>query len=360
MRLYPSAPQSACSEPVLVTATRYTLSERRLEPMECQASNGNIAEGLIENRHIGWAVVSDHRQAIPYSTPAAEEIATFFRSAAKPFQALPLLGEVCREGLSSEDLAIACASHSASQQHIERVESLLAKAGLDASSLQCGPAEPGDDVMRRALRASGLPSGAIYNNCSGKHAGMLLCCRRQGWDMSRYLQPDHPLQQVILRALRHWGGVEEIPLAVDGCGAPVFYLSLPVMARLYACLGVENALSPLRDAMLAHPELVGGEGRVDTVIMQVSRNRLLAKVGADGVLCASRPETGHGLALKIADGSPSVRNLAFVHFLRALGWLDDAAWKDLRLAPHRETRRYNTLGQIIGEYRVHHLPGSPS
>jgi L-asparaginase II len=354
-----SSPHLACSEPILVTAVRYEISDRRIVPQGSRSPENPVTAGLVENRHIGWAIVSDSRQTILYSTPGAQAIATFFRSAAKPFQAFPLLETGYLESLSSEDLAIACASHSASQEHVDQVEHLLDKAGLDASALQCGPDEPGDGVMRRALRASGFSPGKIHNNCSGKHAGMLLCCRAHGWDASRYLQPDHPLQQRILRVLRHWGGVAEIPLAVDGCGAPVFYLPLATMARLYACLGAEDAFSPLREAMLAHPELVGGEGRVDTAIMQASRGHLLAKVGADGVLCASHPGTGQGLALKIADGSASVRNLALVHLLRALGWLDDAAWDDPRLAPHREHRRFNTLGQAVGEYQVHYLPKSP-
>ena len=335
-----------------ITATRFPVS-------------GDSQNVLAENYHAAWAVVCDWQGKPVWSTCDALEMTTFIRSAAKPFQALPLL-DFCEEQkgeksglLSSEDLAIACASHSASHRHVHCVEVLLGKAGFTPDALQCGADWPGDMASRRALQAQGRMPEKIHNNCSGKHAGMLFCCRQNGWDSARYLDAEHPLQQRILDGVKHWGELTDIPLAVDGCGAPVFYLPLVTMARLYTYLGYENTFKPLRDAMLMYPDLVGGEGRVDTSIMQASRGSLLAKVGADGVLCVSFSERGQGLALKVADGSASIRNLALVHLLRALGWLDDVAWEDSRLAAYRENRRFNTLGQVIGDYRMDGLPNHP-
>jgi L-asparaginase II len=340
-----------------VTATRFPVSRAFESPLQ---------SALPENDHAGWAIVYDahasiqNRHPIVWATAGAQACTTFIRSAAKPFQALPLLdffGDDVPQSfrLSSEDLAIACASHTGSQAHIDRVTVLLSKASLTADSLNCGPDWPGDRAMRQAVQGRGGMKEKLYNNCSGKHAGMLFCCQRNGWPVQDYLDPTHPLQRRIVEGIQQWSGISDIPLAVDGCGAPVFYLPLAAMARLYACLGAESALAPLREAMLAYPVLVGGEGRVDIVIMQASQGRLLAKVGADGVLCVAYPEQGLGLALKIADGSATVRNMTLVHLLKSLDWLDATAWEDHRLAPHRDTNRLNTLRQVIGDYRIQGL-----
>ncbi|HEY9746519.1 MAG TPA: asparaginase, partial [Oculatellaceae cyanobacterium] len=290
-------------------------------------------ESLIENRHWGWVALAKPLQRRLYCTPGAGQLATFFRSSAKPFQAFPLVAAGCADQLSTEELAVICASHTGSERHIALVQQILGKANLTPDALQCGPHPPLDDEARQKLREQGVSPTSVHNNCSGKHAGMLFYCRAAGLDTTSYLNPKHPLQQCIIEGLRRFSGVQEIPLAVDGCGAPVFYLPLSAMATLYAHLGSEAALAPIRQAMTAYPELVGGEGRVDTVIMQVSRGQLLAKVGADGVLCVSRVGQGEGLAVKLADGSNTVRDLAVVAILHRLGWLDEIAWQDTRLQP---------------------------
>jgi L-asparaginase len=332
------SPDSSQSEEVLVTQTRFSVEKQM---------------SLIENQHLGWAVWSNAAGTETSCTPGAEHIATFIRSAAKPFQALPLVLTGASQALSSETLAISCASHTGTEVHIRLVEALLKQSDLKVSDLQCGADWPVDGLRRRALRQAGEPANAIYHNCSGKHAGMLFCCRQNGWPIENYLDAEHPLQRMIVENLQKLTGLTEIPLAVDGCGAPVFYLPLPVMARLYASLGSEPLFAPLREAMLAHPELVGGPGRVDTAIMQASGGKILAKVGADGVLCVANPNSQQGLALKIADGSAAIRNFALVEILVTLGWLSAQEAKDPRLSEHREARRLNSQRKTIGETRLH-------
>jgi L-asparaginase len=206
--------------------------------------------------------------------------------------------------------------------------------------------------MTRLLQ-SGLKPTRLFNNCSGKHAGMLFYCHRAGLDPSTYLQPQHPLQQRILQAVKHWGGTEDVPLAIDGCGAPIFYLPLVSMARLYAHLGSSSQFLPLRDAMTAHPEIVGGQGRVDTCIMQATQGQLLAKVGADGVLCVTRVGADEGLALKLSDGSADVRDMALLQILINLGWIKGEALHDPRLQPFLEKQfRKNTQGLTVGQYEL--------
>lgn len=333
---------------VLVTANRYLTN----------TSDGELSnrESLIENIHLGWLVVSHSQRGLLYSTPGALETATFFRSSAKPFQAYPLVADELHHQLTEAELALTCASHVGASQHLDLARSILRKAGLAETCLRCGPHSPIDANTRQDLRLSGHAPTAIHNNCSGKHAGMLFYCQQKGLPVASYLDVDHPLQLRILDYLRQWGQIQGIPTAIDGCGAPVFYLPLKTMALLYALLGSDEAFAPLRDAMIHHPEIVGGEGRVDTVIMQASQGRLLAKVGADGVLCVSQIGTGEGLALKIADGNEAVRNMTVVEILTRLGWLDGRAVQDKRLTPFQEQLRFNTEGKAVGHYQIHYPP----
>ncbi len=344
----PPSIESSVEPSVLVTANRYLTN----------TSDGALSnrESLIENIHLGWIAISHHHRGLLYSTPGAQETATFFRSSAKPFQAYPLVADELHSKLTEPELALTCASHVGSSLHVDLARSVLRKAGLEEHCLQCGPHSPIDAEMRDSLRQLGQTATAIHNNCSGKHAGMLFYCQQKGLPISNYLNVHHPLQQNILGHLAQWGGVQSIPTAIDGCGAPVFYLPLQTMALLYAHLGTSEAFRPLKEAMIHHPEIVGGEGRVDTVIMQASQGRLIAKVGADGVLCVSQIGTGEGLAVKIADGNEVVRNMAVVEILIRLGWLDTQAIQDQRLASFRGQQRLNTQGKVVGHYQIQYPP----
>jgi len=339
-------------EQILVTGTRFLVDSSSQTGLSEQ-------ESLVENRHLGWLVVTDRHQRLLYCTPGASETATFFRSSAKPFQALPLVEKGFHTELTIEELAIACASHTGSIRHTILAHRILEKGGYTEDQLQCGPHAPSDSAMLEQLGKSGAAPGRIHNNCSGKHAAMLFYCRKAGLDPNTYLDPAHPFQQHILSSLRRWSNVDTIPLAIDGCGAPVFYLPLKSMALLYAHLGSSPEFEPLKHAMTTYPEIVGGKGRVDTVLMQASQGRLLAKVGADGVLCVSHVGTGEGLALKLSDGSGDVRDLALVQILVTLGWLDQNALSHSELIAYLNKRhRMNTQNKIVGEYHVHFKTGA--
>lgn len=308
---------------------------------------------FCENRHRGWLVVTDSTGHSLYSTPGAAEIATFFRSSAKPFQAYPLVAAGYHQTLCAEELAITCASHTASDEHLVWVNSLLKKGGFQKSHLQCGPHPPLDNTQRRILEIAGQSPGALHNNCSGKHAGMLYACARSGWPAETYLGLEHPLQLEILEGISRWSGESEIPRSVDGCGAPVFYMPLKAMARLYACLGGADAFAPISKAMKDFPVLVGGEGRIDTVLMQASGGKLLAKVGADGVMGVSLVGRGQGMAVKIADGSNEIRNRFVVWALQELGWLEEEALSHPALICYLSEERLNTQGRVVGQYRFY-------
>jgi L-asparaginase II len=178
---------------------------------------------------------------------------------------------------------------------------------------------------------------------------MLAACVRHGWPVEGYLSLAHPLQQNINAALRQLTGLETLQYGVDGCGAPVAYLPIWAMARAFARLSEDQHGQKALAAMAAHPVLVGGPGRVDTALMQATQGRVIAKVGAEGVLCAAHPGKQQGTALKMLDGNGDVRDVVFVHLLRQLGWLDDAAWQDAGLYRWTRPVRHNTLGHPVVE-----------
>lgn len=336
---------SSLNDQILVTANRFwTDAAGNIQPER---------KSIIENRHLGWLTVTNRQGHVLYSTPGAAETATFFRSSGKPFQAFPLVESGFHQELSTRELALTCASHTGSKHHMEIAAAILEKAGLSEEALQCGPHAPADPEMVSHIHRTGEAPTRLFNNCSGKHAGMLFYCHKTGLDPKTYLQPQHPLQQRILNAVKQWGGVEDVPLAIDGCGAPIFYLPLTSMARLYAHLGTSSEFAPLQQAMTQHPELVGGQGRVDTSIMQATEGRLLAKVGADGVLCVAKVSADEGLALKLSDGSAEVRDMALVQILIHLNWLTEQDTQDPRLRPFLEKKfRKNTQERTVGDYHI--------
>jgi len=306
----------------------------------------------LENRHQAWLLVSDSQGNLRISSTPEPEVAAsyacFFRSAAKPFQAWPLVQYGHHRSLSTEELALACGSHSGSPAQIELAASLLKRAGIEPECLQCGPQQPLDPT---ALSVSLTPT-PLHNNCSGKHAAMLYLCRQMGWDIATYLESSHPLQVLIKQELCKLAGMADCPTAVDGCGAPTFYLPLATMARLYALLSQavdsKSELAPIVQAMKQHPEMVGGVGRLDTILMQTTQGRLLSKVGADGLICIARLGYDQGLALKIADGSNAIRDIVAVQVLHNLGWISDADYARFSQLSWLSAQRVNTQGKAIG------------
>jgi L-asparaginase II len=236
----------------------------------------------------------------------------YARSSAKPFQALPLVFSGAAEafGLTDEELAVVCASHSAEEPHLAAVRSILTRAGLSEDDLQSGAHPPMYAPAAAELARRGEEPTQVYGNCSGKHAGMLALCVYEGWETASYRDPDHPLQRRILQTVARVCGLErdEILLAGDGCGLPAFAMPLRNLAAGFARLAtgeylpddLAGAARRIRRAMREHPYMVAGTGRLDTDVMRGAD--LIAKSGAEGVFAAGSPD-GWGLALKISDGT---------------------------------------------------------
>ncbi|MCP2248773.1 asparaginase [Lentzea aerocolonigenes] len=271
---------------------------------------------FLESVHHG-TVVATNPSGDPVLSVGRPGDVAFPRSSNKPLQALAML----RIGLDldGELLALACASHSGEDFHVSGALRILASAGLGEDALQCTPDLPlGDDARAQHL-VRGLTAAPKYMNCSGKHAAMLATCVANGWPTTDYLDPTHPLQVATRKTIEDVAGEPVAQVGVDGCGAPIFAISLTGLARAFGRLAAaeEGTLEHrVATAMNTYPQWVGGTGRDVTVLMDALPG-VIAKDGAEGVYAVGLP-TGEGVALKIADGSSRARAVVIVAVLKRL------------------------------------------
>jgi L-asparaginase II len=332
---------------------------------------------LLESIHYGSLAVVDSAGRL-LAWAGNPEHRTFIRSAAKPFQAMPLVveGGIEEYDLSGEELALVCASHGGEPKHVAAAAALLRKGEFDETDLLCGTHTPFDERTAAELRQSGERPTVLHNNCSGKHAGMLLASQLLDFPPTEYTSPDHPLQKQIVQTIADFAALDpgEIGIGVDGCGVPTFYLSLYraalAFARFAALARSESDEGPLAryaagaheifDAMTGHPDYVAGSWSMTTPLMESFGGGLLAKEGAEGFYAvAVEPAlasvvaerlgfdepVGLGLALKIADGSMTRgRDSAVIHTLEQLGFPVDTR----RLGAYRERRITNCAGDPVG------------
>lgn len=273
--------------------------------------------GLHEGTHYGSVVVTAADGSVEFARGDVTS-PMFPRSSNKPFQAMAMLAGGA--DLQGADLALAAASHSGEPMHVDRVFGLLDRGGFTEDDLGCPPALPLNEAARTAAVLAGGEPRRVFMNCSGKHAGMLLACGSAGWSTADYLDPAHPLQQGVVAAVARLCREEPAAVGIDGCGAPLFAVSLTGLARGFGAAAAATPGTPERlvtDAMRAHPEMVGGTGRDDTRLMQALPG-LLAKGGAEGVHCAALPD-GRCVAIKITDGGDRARMPVLVAALRAMG-----------------------------------------
>jgi L-asparaginase II len=301
--------------------------------------------GVVESEHrVAWCVSSPDT-SVAEAWPGAAELVTFARSAVKPFQALSSVraGVLERFGLGERQLAVACASHGGSDVHVALVASMLSACGLNEDALGCGPSLPRDPSVE-------APPSRIRHNCSGKHALGLARCLHEGWPPAGYLAADHPLQNALraeVAAATQRGAAGE---AVDGCGMRTFALPLEALARAFGRLA-SGGLAPDGDrvvvAMGSNPELVGYAGTIDTELM-AGEDGLVAKVGAEGLLCIGLPD-GRGVAMKALDGAHRPVPPAAVWLARAVLGLqaDTRGLANLDAPPV-----LNSRGDVVGRVEV--------
>ncbi|MEX5597676.1 asparaginase [Pseudophaeobacter sp. C1-32P7] len=294
---------------------------------------------LLESLHLGHAVICDASGQIVRSWGDPEAV-IYPRSSAKMIQALPLMtsGAAAKYGLTSEQLALSCASHNGAHIHTDRVNAWLGQLGLADSDFRCGPQEPADIPARNELIKTDQSPCQVHNNCSGKHAGFLTLNQHLGGGAD-YVEIDHPVQQACLSAFEEVTGLESPGYGIDGCSAPNFATTVHGLARAMGWFASAHTRSDrasegaaqLVAAMAKHPELVAGETRACTNLMRAMGGRVAIKTGAEAVFVAILPEQQLGVALKITDGATRASECAIAAILVGLGVLE---------ADHPETRKY--------------------
>jgi L-asparaginase II len=307
---------------------------------------------LFVESHRGTVLESRHRVHVAVVDASGRLVAqagdvgyrTFWRSAAKPFQAQPLVddGVVARFGLMRQDLALTCASHSSEPAQVALVREFLQRVGCGESDLMCGPHRPLSDAVAKDYETRGVRLTAVYSNCSGKHTGMLALAKLHGWPTDSYTRVEHHVQQRCLATISKYTDVSarDIGVAVDGCGVSCFALPLRNMALAYTRLD-----GPILEAMTLHPELIAGEGRPCTELMRAHPGRVVAKVGAEGIYSALLIREGLGVTLKVEDGHSVASSLAIAAVLTELGLKPQPA--SLLKKPIANSR-----GETVGEMRV--------
>lgn len=324
---------------------------------------------LVESIHYGTlaAVDSTSRLLFSYGDPDA---VVFLRSSAKPFQALALieLGGAEAFQLSDREIALMCASHSGSDEHVAVLRQMQQKIGVSEADLLCGTHPPMDQATwQDMVRREETPTPNRHN-CSGKHTGMLALARLQQWPLEDYINPQHPVQQLILKTFAEMcdASPQEIILGVDGCSAPVFALPLRQAALAYARLADPARLPEERaaacrrifQAMTAHPKMVAGEKRFDTCLMRAAAGKIAAKGGAEGYQglgllpgLAAPDAPGVGITLKIADGDLAERAAAAAA-MAALRQFDILSPQQLEALARFDARPLTNWRQVaVGELR---------
>lgn len=306
-------------------------------------TRGNKTETI----HNGWICVMDKSKKVIYKKGNINDY-IFPRSSFKPIQAIPLIEN--NIGLSQEELAITCASHSGSERHINLLKHLLKKTGLVSSLLQCGIHEPSDEKEKQRLHKRNLPPNVLHNNCSGKHIGMLLVCKKRAWDLKTYLDPNHPLQKLIFNKVKELSETEEILTAIDGCSAPAYSLPVINTAKMFSNFTIKQEHLKIISAMRSNPYLIGAKGQIDSEIIKASNRKLISKVGAEGVIIVAYE--GNAAVIKIADGSQKARSIVVLRLLTRLGWLKENQIKNSTLEKAYDLKCKNHAGKVVGEIKA--------
>ena len=282
--------------------------------------------GVAEAIHLGHLAVVAADGGIRASLGDPDHL-TYFRSCAKPFQAIGSLGTgiASRFDLRAEHLAIMSASHNGEPRHVEIVRDLLVRAAVPESALQCGAHWPIHEPSAAVARRQMTEPLSVFNNCSGKHAGMLAAAKALDAPLETYLEPDHPVQRRIRDVIAAFTNspAPTIRYGIDGCSAPNPAVPLVAMARSFGLLVQTKEATPraVATAMTEHPFLVGGTDRFDTRLMEATSGRLLAKGGAAGAHCTADRESELGLAIKLESGDGTWTAVAVMAALDRLGWL---------------------------------------
>ncbi|MNO62201.1 L-asparaginase II [compost metagenome] len=296
--------------------------------------------GLLECVHRGHiCVVDEHGHVMKYV--GDPHYKAFTRSSAKPIQAIPAIraGMIENFGLTEEEIAIMTASHRGEHIHVQALEHLMKKTNLQEDHMVCAPSLPLDQASAECLLREGGQRRRMYHNCAGKHLGILAYCKMMNLPQEGYSKREHPVQEEIADTLANLANIprEEIGRAIDGCGLPVFNLPLSALATAYMKLACPDliedsatarAVTTITSAMNHYPHLVGGRGKVDSIMLE--DDNLIAKGGFKGVFAFSLRKERLGVAFKVADGSEEEWGLIALGILEQLGYSNPNTLQQLR------------------------------
>lgn len=302
-----------------------------------------VRDGLVEQEHYGFIVLSDKNRAFDF-TGDAKNYPFYLRSCAKPLQASLIIdyGMDNFYDMTEDEIALCCASHAGEEIHVNTAMRLLKKIDLDESYLKCGLHKPLSKTEQAKMLQSGASVNILQNNCSGKHIMMLGLCKMKNWDLKTYDSPEHPLQKAIkekITKLCHL--TKEYPLTTDGCGVPIMSMPLTDMLHGYLNVFCNPEYEKIKNAFLNHPYIIGGEDRTDTKIIENSKG-IIAKVGAGGLCIVVNTESEEAFVVKIADCDMKAREMVVLQILKNLHWAD--------IEFDNEIKTIN--GKIVGEIKV--------
>jgi L-asparaginase II len=314
----------------------------------------------VESIHRGDIVAVNTNGKIIFEYGSKDK-RTFWRSSAKPFQTIPLVesGGLEQFNIEAKELALICASHGGEEKHVKTVKTLLKKIGKTVDDLDCGLAKPMYSKAYIKLIKENKTVTQANNPCSGKHTGMLALGVLRDYDLKNYILKSHPIQQEMLQAIAEMTKlpIEAIDLAIDGCGVPVFGLPIKNMAIAYAQLAKkkfksnkrDQALKKITEAMTQFPFYVAGTRRLDTILMEETDGKILAKLGAEAVYCLSILEKDIGIAMKIEDGAYRALDALVPDLLLKHGYITKKEYMTIneRLKLEIKNHRKEVVGKII-------------
>lgn len=300
----------------------------------------------VETLHYGWICVINKEKKVIYKRGRISD-QIFLRSSAKPIQAIPVINYDIN--ITPKELAIICGSHSGSKLHINLLTNFMKKHKFQVSNLKCGAHLPFDEKEKTRLVKKNISPNPLHNNCSGKHLGMLAVCKKNKWDLKSYLNPNHPIQKNILKKIKELSGTKNISIAVDGCGVPTFSLPVINIAKMFSSFTHPKNKRYLKiiSAISKNPFYLGSNNQIDTEIIKASKGKLIAKVGAEGIIIIA--SKGNCIVVKIADGSPKIRSIVALKLLIRFNWLKKSQIKNLFLREILKGEIRNHVSKVVGK-----------
>ena len=313
--------------------------------ISCRVTRGDLTESI----HVAFAVAVDKNGQIFFSSGDPNYL-TCIRSSLKPFQAAASIkaGAVDSVKFSDEEIALMCASHQGEQIHTDKVFSMLQKLDLNIEDYECGAHAPSDKKTRYSLVKASKSASALYNNCSGKHAGMLALAKHLGKGIKGYTNKEHPVQKVINDYVCEISESENTHYEIDGCSAPVPFFTLETIANMFQklALGEKIELKRVFNAMVSHPLLVGGTDNFDSSFIQALGGRGITKVGGEsvrGISIRTKKYGPIGIAMKVLDGNFRVLPIATMKLLDHLEILEEEEQKQLSHYSTKILKNHNNL-----------------